>query len=95
VRGRGSKLGGHRGMLGQVETSVVRFEALVATSILGWKWLTVAITLAYNELQEWNSTFLEFSLNTEGTTEKVLQFIMPLRQFKTGTLVSLSKKMYF
>ena len=34
--------------------------------------------------------FFAFSLITEGTTEKVLQFIVPLSQFKTKTLVSMN-----
>ncbi len=34
--------------------------------------------LAYYSV-EWNSTFFAFSLMIEGTTEKVLQFIMPLK----------------
>ncbi len=37
----------------------------------------------------------EFSLIIEGTTEKVLQFIMPLGQFTAETLVSRNKKCIF
>jgi hypothetical protein len=35
---------------------------------------------------EWNSTFFSFSLIIEGTTEKVLQFKMPLKQIHNKTL---------
>jgi hypothetical protein len=44
---------------------------------------------------QWNSTFFAFSLIVEGTIEKALKFIMPLSQFTTETLVSLSKKCIF
>jgi hypothetical protein len=35
--------------------------------------------LGKNDIKQWNSTFLAFSLIIEGATEKVLQFIMPVK----------------
>jgi hypothetical protein len=53
------------------------------------------MTLTYQN-KEWNSTFFAFSLIKEGTTEKVLQFIMPLESiYSKKTLVSLNKKWFF
>jgi hypothetical protein len=50
----------------------------------------------FTTLPEWNSTFFAFSLIVEGTTEKVLQFIMPLKSiYPTETLVSLNQKCIF
>jgi hypothetical protein len=43
-------------------------------------------------MPQWNSMFFAFSFIIEGTTEKVLQFIIPSSQFTTKTLVSLNKK---
>ncbi len=44
---------------------------------------------------EWNSTFFAFSLIIEGTTEKVLQVIMPLKTIYKQIFGFISQKMYF
>ncbi len=44
---------------------------------------------------EWNSTFFVFSLIKEGTTEKVLQFIMPLKSVYNKIFGFIEQKMYF
>ncbi len=41
---------------------------------------------------QWNSAFFAFSMILEGTTEKVLQFKMPLESIYNRNLVSLNKK---
>jgi hypothetical protein len=57
------------------------------------KWLFIAEGTTEKVLQ-WNSTFFEFSLIIEGHAEKVLQFIIPLSQFTTETLVSWNKNVF-
>jgi hypothetical protein len=57
-------------------------------------------TFAYNifnffHFYSGTAHFFAFSFITEGTTEKVLQFIVPLSQFKTKTLVSMNKIFIF
>jgi hypothetical protein len=42
-----------------------------------------------------NSTFLAFSLIIEGSTEKVLQFVMPLKSIYNKNLSFAEQKMYF
>jgi hypothetical protein len=44
---------------------------------------------------KWNSTFIAFSLIIEGTTEKVLQFMMPLETIFNQNLGFAEQKMYF
>jgi hypothetical protein len=44
---------------------------------------------------QWNSTFFAFSIIVEGTTEKVLQFIMPLEFLYNKNLCFIEQKMYF
>ncbi len=44
---------------------------------------------------EWNSTFFDFSLIIEGTTEKVLQFIMPLRSIYNQNIGFIEQILYF
>jgi hypothetical protein len=45
--------------------------------------------------REWNSTFFAFWSIIEGTTEKVLQFIMLLKLIYNRNFVSLNKKCIF
>ncbi len=51
--------------------------------------------LALVVIMQWNSTFLQFSLITEGTTEKVLQFKMPLKLIYNKILALLNRKCIF
>jgi hypothetical protein len=44
---------------------------------------------------QWNSTFLAFSLIIEGATEKVLQFIMPLKSIHNKNLGFVEQKNVF
>ncbi len=44
---------------------------------------------------KWNSTFFAFSLIIEGTTEKVLQFIMSLESIYNKNLGFIEQKVYF
>jgi hypothetical protein len=44
---------------------------------------------------EWNSTFFAFSLIIEGTTEKVLQFILPLKTIYKQNFGFISQKCIF
>ncbi len=44
---------------------------------------------------QWNSMFFAFSLIIEGTTEKVLQFKIPLKLIYNQTLALLNKKCIF
>jgi hypothetical protein len=44
---------------------------------------------------KWNRAFFEFSLIIEGTTEKVLQFIMPLELIYSRNFGFIEQKMYF
>jgi hypothetical protein len=44
---------------------------------------------------QWNSTFLQFLSIAEGTTEKVLQFEMPLKSIYNNILALLNKKCIF
>jgi hypothetical protein len=44
---------------------------------------------------QWNSTFFAFSLIIEGTTEKVLKFIMPLKSIHIRNFGVIEQKMYF
>jgi hypothetical protein len=44
---------------------------------------------------KWNSTFFDFSLIIEGTTEKVLQFIMSLRSIYNQTIGFIEQILYF
>ena len=46
-------------------------------------------------VNQWNSMFIAFSLIIEGTTEKVLQFMMPLRTIFNQNLGFTEQKMYF
>jgi hypothetical protein len=46
-------------------------------------------------IKQWNSAFFAFSLIKEGTTEKVLQFKMPLKSIYNKTLASSNKKCIF
>ncbi len=70
-------------------------RTLPVNSRLGRKWLTIIMTLAYQN-KEWNNTFLAFSLIIEGTTDKVLQFIMPLESiYSKKTLVSLNTNWFW
>jgi hypothetical protein len=57
------------------------------------KWLFIAEGTT-EEVLQWNSTFYEFSLIIDGPTEKLLQFIIPLSQFTTETLVSWNKNVF-
>ncbi len=41
---------------------------------------------------QWNSTFLAFSLIIEGNTEKVLQFVMPLKSIYNKNLSFVEQK---
>jgi len=45
-------------------------------------------------ISQWSSAFFAFSIITEGTTEKVFQFIMPLKSICNKTLVSLNKNVF-
>jgi hypothetical protein len=47
------------------------------------------------ENTEWNSSFLAFSFTIEGSTEKVLQFIMPFKSIYSKNLCVIEQKMYF
>ncbi len=49
---------------------------------------------SYNLPLQWNSAFLRWSFITEGTTEKVLQFKMPLKSIYIKTFVLLSKNVF-
>ncbi len=44
---------------------------------------------------KWNSTFFAFSWIIEGATEKVLQFIMPLKSIYNRNFGFIEQKMYF
>ena len=44
---------------------------------------------------QWISMFFAFSIIIEGTTEKVLQFIMPLKSLYKQNLGLIEQKMYF
>ncbi len=46
-------------------------------------------------LVQWNSTFFWFSLIIEGTTEKVLQFIMPLRSIYNQSIGVIEQILFF
>jgi hypothetical protein len=46
-------------------------------------------------LKQWNSTFFEFPLIIDGTTEKVLQFTIPLKSIYNQNLGFVEQKMYF
>jgi hypothetical protein len=50
--------------------------------------------ITYDDHQ-WNSTFFAFSLIIEGTTEKVLQFIMLLKTIYNGNFGFIEQKKYF
>ncbi len=43
----------------------------------------------------WNSTFFAFTSIIEGTTEKALQFIMPLKSIYNRNFGFIEQKMYF
>ena len=43
----------------------------------------------------WNSMFFDFTLIIEGTTEKVLQFIMPLRSIYNQNIGFIEQMLYF
>jgi hypothetical protein len=45
--------------------------------------------------EQWNSAFLLFSLIIEGTTEKVLQFKMPLKSIYNRNFGFIEQNMYF
>jgi len=44
---------------------------------------------------KWNSTFFAFSIIIEGSTENVVQFIMPLKSISNKNLGFVVQKMYF
>ncbi len=46
-------------------------------------------------MKQWNSKFFAFSLIIEGTTEKVLQFVMPIKSIYNQNLGFIEQKMYF
>ncbi len=70
---------------------------------VGWRFVTrfqnrVQLILwrpASRIVLEWNSTFFEFSLIIEGSTEKVLQFIMPLKSVYNKNLGFIEHKCIF
>jgi hypothetical protein len=57
--------------------------------------ISVAVKNRVIQPVSWNSTFFAFSLIIEGTTEKVLQCMLPLKSIYNKTLVSLNKKCIF
>ncbi len=50
---------------------------------------------SYACFTKWNSMFFAFSLIIEGTTEKVLQFIMSLKSIYNENLLFIEQKVYF
>jgi hypothetical protein len=55
---------------------------------------TSPFSIPWTEYQ-WDSTFLAFSLIIDGTTEKVLQFIIPLWSISNHNLDFIELKIYF
>jgi len=51
--------------------------------------------LAIPPFQQWDSVFFAFSLIIEGTTEKVLQFIMPLKSIYSRNFGFIAQKNVF
>ncbi len=45
-----------------------------------------------NKAEEWNSAFFAFSLIIEGTTEKVLKFMLPLSSIYKGNFGFIEQK---
>jgi hypothetical protein len=50
---------------------------------------------SFDSNNEWKPTFFALSLIIVGTTEKVLQFIMPLKSIYNKNLGFVEQKMYF
>jgi hypothetical protein len=50
---------------------------------------------ALKNVNQWNSGFFAFLLIIEGTTEKVLQFIMPLKSIYKRNFGFIEQKKYF
>ena len=50
---------------------------------------------ALKNVNQWNSVFFAFLLIIEGATEKVLQFIMPLKSIYKRNFGFIEQKMYF
>ena len=57
--------------------------------------LVFHIFIRKDENLEWNSTFFAFSSVIEGTTEKVLKFIMPPSSIYNRLFGFIEQKMYF
>jgi hypothetical protein len=73
-----------------LKNAIFTFSELLIVVLLFW-FLKVLIT----QRTQWNSAFFAFSLIIEGTTEKVLQFIMPLKSFYNRNFVSIEQNMNF
>ncbi len=61
---------------------MVKSFITLAPGVCGSNWthiLDINVPGEIGEFFEWNSTFFAFSLIIEGTTEKLLQFIIPLK----------------
>jgi hypothetical protein len=54
-------------------------------------WEVVQCTSA----SQWNSTSFAFSIIIEGATEKVMQFLMPLKSIYNKNLGFIEQEMYF
>ncbi len=80
---------------------IVFFNLVKHTNIKFLKWNSEDFKslpifyLASVVVEEWNSAFFAFSLIIEGTKEKVLQLIMPLKSIYSQNLGFVEQKMHF
>ncbi len=75
--------------------NITSFTWLLSPSFFSSECYFVYLCSAALYMMLWNSTSFQFSLRIEGTTSKVLQFIMSLMSIYGKNLCLIEQKMYF